>query len=206
MTDTAAPAGLPPLRAIGDLVREHARARPRQLALRQGAERMPWGELDRRMDQVAATLQRKGVQPRESIAICGANSVPYALLFLGALRAGVAVAPLPLGATPQQLQEMVRDSGARFFFADAGVPAFATAVPRIRMDAATGEDSLAHWLVESADAPQAVEVQPEWPFNIIYSSGTTGTPKGIVQPHAMRWAHVARARSYGYGPDAVALV
>ena len=206
MTDTAAPAGLPPFRAIGDLVREHAQARPRQLALRQGAERMTWGELDRRMDQVAATLQRKGVQPRESIAICGANSVPYALLFLGALRAGVAVAPLPLGATPQQLQEMVRDSGARFFFADAGVPAFATAVPRIRMDAATGEDSLAHWLVESADAPQAVEVQPEWPFNIIYSSGTTGTPKGIVQPHAMRWAHVARARSYGYGPDAVALV
>ena len=54
--------------------------------------------------------------------------------------------------------------------------------------------------------PKPVTVQPDWPFNIIYSSGTTGTPKGIVQPHGMRWQHVARAENYGYGPDSVTLV
>ncbi|HEY0859027.1 MAG TPA: AMP-binding protein, partial [Albitalea sp.] len=43
-------------------------------------------------------------------------------------------------------------------------------------------------------------------FNIIYSSGTTGTPKGIVQPHRMRWAHVQRGARYGYGPHAVTLL
>jgi acyl-CoA synthetase (AMP-forming)/AMP-acid ligase II len=54
--------------------------------------------------------------------------------------------------------------------------------------------------------PQPVEIQPDWPFNLIYSSGTTGTPKGIVQPHVMRWAHVHRAARLGYGTDAVTLV
>lgn len=206
MTDAAAPASLPPFCAIPDLIREHARARPGQLALRQGAERMAWGEMDREVDRVAASLQRHGVQPQESIAICGANSIAYLLLFLGGLRAGLAVAPLPAGATPAQLAEMVRDSGARFFFTDASVPSFPTAAPRIRMDLEAGDDSLPAWLGPASASPQPVQVQPEWAFNIIYSSGTTGTPKGIVQPHAMRWAHVARGENYGWGPDAITLV
>ena len=49
-------------------------------------------------------------------------------------------------------------------------------------------------------------IQPGWPFNIIYSSGTTGAPKGIVQSHGMRWAHVMRGAKYGYGPDTVTLL
>ena len=198
-----APAGLPPFRALPDLIRENAQARPAHLALRQGAARMSWQELDRAADRVAATLQAHGLQPRESLAICGANSIPYVALFLGGLRAGLVVAPLPTGATAEQLAGMVRDSGARFFFTDAAVPDCDVGVPRVRMDDA----SLPQWLDASgATEPRPVEIQPDWAFNIIYSSGTTGTPKGIVQPHQMRWAHVARGENYGYGPDAVTMV
>jgi long-chain acyl-CoA synthetase len=202
---TPAAAGLPPFRAIPDLIRENARARPRQLALRQGGLRMTWGEMDREADRVAATLQQHGAQAQQSIAICGANSIAYMVLFLGGLRAGLAVAPLPTGATADQLAGMVRDSGARFLFTDASVPPFETSAQRIRMDLESGGDSLAAWLAAGATTPQPVAIQPEWAFNIIYSSGTTGTPKGIVQPHAMRWAHVARGENHGYGPEAVAL-
>jgi long-chain acyl-CoA synthetase len=51
-----------------------------------------------------------------------------------------------------------------------------------------------------------VQVDPNGAFNVIYSSGTTSTPKGIVQPHKMRWAHVRRGGDSGYGPDAVTMV
>lgn len=197
---TPAPAGLPPFRAIPDLIRENARARPAQLALRQGAARLSWGQLDAQVDRLAARLQREGLQPTQSIAVAGANSIPYLLLFLGGLRAGLAVAPLPTGATADQLAGMVRDSGARLFFADAQVPDIPIDVPRIALE------QLDDWLGAAGAPPHPVAIQPEWPFNIIYSSGTTGTPKGIVQPHAMRWAHVARGENHGWGPDAVAMV
>ena len=85
------------------------------------------------------------------------------------------------------------------------MPSFDTAARRIFLDGA-GRPSLQEWLAPEGARPRPVDVQPEWPFNIIYSSGTTGTPKGIVQPHAMRWAHVARAENYGYGPDSVTLI
>lgn len=202
----AAPAGLPPFRAIPDLLQEHAQRQPQRPALRQGGRTLRWGELGAAIDRVAATLQRAGVQPRQSIAICGANSIAYAVLFLGGLRAGAAVAPLPSGALPGQLAGMVADSGARFFFTDDSVPAFATDAPRVRMDDAGDEPHLSDWLAPEGSRPEPVAIQPDWPFNIIYSSGTTGTPKGIVQPYQMRWAHVARADNYGYDTDTVAMV
>jgi acyl-CoA synthetase (AMP-forming)/AMP-acid ligase II len=202
---TVAPAEPPPFQAIADLVRQHAAARPRQRALVQGERSVTWGQLDAMADRVAASLQRDGARPQQRIAICAANSLEYVAVFLGGLRAGAAVAPLPTGALPQQLATMVADSGATHFFADGAVAAFDTAAPRIFLDG-SGAPSLQEWLVPAGTRPQPVTVQPDWAFNIIYSSGTTGTPKGIVQPHSMRWAHVARGESYGYGPHAVTLI
>jgi acyl-CoA synthetase (AMP-forming)/AMP-acid ligase II len=62
------------------------------------------------------------------------------------------------------------------------------------------------WLRPGGVQPAPVTIDPAWPFNIIYSSGTTGTPKGIVQPHAMRWAHIQRAGLSGYDADTVTMI
>jgi long-chain acyl-CoA synthetase len=194
-----------PFRAIADLAREHAFARPAHTALIHGERSVTWAQLNTMMDRVAASLQRDGVKPRQSIAICAANSLEYAAVFLGALRAGVAVAPLPTGALPAQLQAMVDDSGARHFFVDGSVAPFQTNARRVLLDG-SAQPSLERWLAPAGAHPKPVKTQPQWPFNIIYSSGTTGTPKGIVQSHAMRWAHVSRAENYGYGADSVTLI
>ena len=49
-------------------------------------------------------------------------------------------------------------------------------------------------------------IDPEWTFNIIYSSGTTGTPKGIVHSHYLRWRQYGQLDPLGYGPEAVTVL
>jgi acyl-CoA synthetase (AMP-forming)/AMP-acid ligase II len=192
--------------ALPDMIRAHAAARPDAAALLQDGERLSYAELDALMDRIAAALQRDGVAPRESIAICASTSLAYAALFLGALRAGVAVAPIAPSSTPEQIAGMVADSGAKRFFLDAEVEAALRGVPHDPTAPRTAFEAFDAWLAPVGAVPAPVAIAPDWPFNIIYSSGTTGTPKGIVQSHGMRFQHVNRGEASGYGADAVTLL
>lgn len=197
--------------AITDLIRQHARRTPDQLALVQGERSLDYAALDRLMDRTACALQRDGLGPGDVIAICAGMSIDYAQVFLGALRAGVVVAPLAPGSSALSLQRMLQDAQARLVFTDnlgaqALGPISADSVPRIALDQATGALALDAWLADAGQVPAPVAVQPGWPFNIIYSSGTTGEPKGIVQSHGMRWAHVRRGAAYRYNSDTVTLL
>jgi long-chain acyl-CoA synthetase len=193
-----------PFHDLPSLIRAHARERPEAAALHQGERCWRFGELDARMDRVAATLQQAGLQPGDALAVCAGTSPEYVALFLGALRAGVVVAPLAPSATPRQLLDMARDADARLVFIDASTASLGVdwPVPTVALD----PDAFEAWLRPPGATPAPVAIEPDWAFNIIYSSGTTGTPKGIVQPHAMRWAHIQRAAAAGYGPDTVTIL
>ena len=197
-----------PFGSYSDLIRAHARERPDRIALVEDDRRVSFAALDAMMDRIAASLQRDGIQPGECVAVCAATSLEYAAVFFGALRAGIAVAPLAPSATAESLTAMIDNAGARALFVDSVAAGHlaaehgAISAATIRLDDREFED----WLAPAGTRPRPVELQPDAPFNIIYSSGTTGTPKGIVQPHAMRWVHAQRAGEHGYGPDAVTLV
>ena len=186
-------------------IRAHARARPAQAALVQGGEQQTYGALDALMDRIAAALQRDGAQPGDAIAVCAGTSTRYAAVFLGALRAGVVVAPLAPSSTAESLAAMLADAQPRALFVDAAAAALIapSALPRIALD---DDAAFERWLAPAGSPVAAPHLPPEAPFNIIYSSGTTGVPKGIVQSHGMRWAHVQRSRQFGYTPDGITLL
>ena len=194
------------------LIAAHAHERPAHPGLIEGDQQLTFSELHARMDRVAAALQRDGLVVGDVIAIGSGMSLAYALVFLGALRAGVAVAPLSPSSSGDSLAAMLRDCGAKLLFADQGFNATLetastpAAITRVALDDSAIGRSLEGWLAPIGAKPEAVSIAPEGAFNIIYSSGTTGVPKGIVQPNLMRWAHVRRGADVGYGPDAVTLV
>ena len=106
---------------VGDLIRAHAVERPTSVALILDENRVDYATLNLLMDRVAAALQRDGLRSGDIIAVCAATSIEYCAVFLGALRAGVAVAPLAPSSTPESIASMTRDCDAKVFFLDAAV-------------------------------------------------------------------------------------
>ena len=195
---------------LTDRLRHVARQQPQALALGDGQWLLDYQTLDRLVDRVAAALQRDGVLPGQAVASCAASGVLQAVCGLGALRAGAVPAPIAPSVTPAQFGAMVADSGAAFAFVDEQASPLLEALPPgvqpIDLGAAGRGAVFDDWLAPEGVEPQPVAISPADPFNIIYSSGTTGTPKGIVQPHAMRFAHMQRASRYAMDAQSVLLL
>ncbi len=166
-----------------------------KIALRDDTGELTWAQLGDRVERISARLVEDGLGRGQSVAILGYSSIPYALVFLAAVRAGGVAAPLTTSASPEQLAGMASDSGAKHIFidraklAELGDDCF-PGMTRIVLD-----EELDGWMsAEGSHAPD-FDPAPQDPFNIIYSSGTTGVPKGIVHSHQMRWRQFSATAS-----------
>ena len=183
---------------LPELIRARADAHPDRVALVAGERRLTYGELAALMDRIAFALQRDGVGEGAVAAICARTSIEYAAAFCGVLAAGAAVAPLAPSATAGSLALMLEDSGAGVFFLDREVAVSLESVSddggakRVALDGSEAGVALVDWLGPVGAKPRAVATKPDDPFDIVYSSGTTDAPKGIVQPHRMRFEQFRR--------------
>ena len=171
-------------------------------ALEVGEARWTWCEFAAETARVARALARDGVQPGQRVAVLMDNSAEMMLAMFGTIRAGAVAVPLNVSISDAAVATMIADSDARAVFASAlhvpRIDALRDALPEgteerlIAADgAASGWQAFDRWLDGASTEPLAVRITPEDECNIIYSSGTTGTPKGIVHDHRSRsaWAY-----------------
>jgi acyl-CoA synthetase (AMP-forming)/AMP-acid ligase II len=188
-----------PFGTLPELVAAHAQAQPDALAVADAAGALTWAAFDAEVDRVAAALQRDGFARGDAAAVCADSSVAYASVFVGVLRAGGVIAPLAPSATPESLAGMIQDCAAQVLFLDphtaAALEPLADRLPKapVALDDDPSSGQPFHsWLAPPGTSVRPVEVGPDDGFNIIYSSGTTGAPKGIVHPNRLRWAQFTR--------------
>src|SRR4051812_13213447 len=202
---------MPEFITLDALVRQTAMSAPARIAVIDGDREISYADFDRLIDGVAAALQADGLAPRDVISVCAYSSIEYVATFLGALRAGIAVAPLAPSSTPADFAVMLKDSGAGVLFMDAaaaeamGEAAKVRGVLRVALDDSDFGRPFSNWAA-AGRKPDPVEIDPQSVFNIIYSSGTTGTPKGIVHSHMMRWRQYSQWEALTHRPDGVTVL
>lgn len=203
---------------IGTLPARHARYRPDHLALVTESERLTFREFDRRTSRLGAALQAIGVRKGDKIATVLPNGSAIYETYWAAARIGAATLPLSTLLRGEGLATLLRDSDATTVIADA---AFAGDLAQVRERLAIAPDRYVFCggdagfgrrleaLMADTGAVPAVQdpiISPDDPFNIMYSSGTTGTPKGIVLTYAVRAAYCTLfASEWRMTPESVVL-
>ncbi len=182
------------MRVIGDLSRVNARRYPDKIALLHGERALTYRQLDQRSNRLAHALLASGVQPGDRVALLAFNCLDFAVITQGVAKAGAILVPLNFRLSANEIADMLRDASPAVIIIEAGFgPALAQACvelespPRVvLLDGAAdlaGGVVLDEWVASHPESQPGVEVDPAGPCVIMYTSGTTGAPKGVLVSH-----------------------
>ncbi|MFZ1176402.1 MAG: long-chain-fatty-acid--CoA ligase, partial [Mycobacterium sp.] len=177
---------------LGDVLARHARVRPDNVAFVDPHRRCTFAELDERVRRLANALSASGVRSGDRVAVVGLNSLELVEVWFAALRLGAIAVPVNFRLVPDEIAYVLADSGSRAVVTDlacrSGVAQARTTAPSVHAVLTIGGDL--DEIVITADSHAAgVTVADEAPAFIMYTSGTTGFPKGAVITHRNLYLH-----------------
>lgn len=202
--------------AVGELLRERAREHSGRTYLGCGDERATFGEADEASDRVAAGLAALGVAPGDRIAVISSNRLEMVDLFFACAKLGAVEVPINVFLKGEFLRYQLEDCEASTLVCDRpGLAAAAGLLERLPglkrivlldpVEASPGVEAIPYASLRESDGPvPRISPTPASLLSILYTSGTTGLPKGCMLSHGwyLNGATVA-SEMMEYRPDDV---
>jgi long-chain acyl-CoA synthetase len=204
---------------IGTIFSRHARYRPNHTAVVFEDKRLTHLELNKEINRLANALQVLGVSKGDKVATILPNCLELLEIYWAVAKIGAVVIPFSTLLRGKALAKLLRDSDTGMVITTSG---FAETIDKIKpelpgiahdcyiltdtsdMEGYRGYHTLK--MAASDSEPETIEITGEDPFNIMYSSGTTGMPKGIVHTHTIRLAYgTSFAAAYRMTPESITM-
>ncbi len=191
MTERPSPARRPSTASVAQLVRDAVVADPSAPAIIGDGRPLSFGELDEASNRVANALIAGGIRRGDRLGFVDRNSTEYWETFIGALKAGAVLVPLNFRLSAAELEWSLDDAGATMIVAGAafanglggcGIPVVVIDAPEAEPPARRADGTLryADWVGEAASTDPGRDATGDELTELIYSSGTTGRPKGVL--------------------------
>jgi fatty-acyl-CoA synthase len=190
---------------MSDQLARHAHKIPDTVALRFEGNGRTYAELDERVTRLARALQQRGVGTGDRLAVLALNGMEAWEAYLAGVRLGAIVVPVNFRLVADEVAYVLADSGATALVVDAALAGVATKAREQAPDVATvlviGEEFEAA-LAAAGTEPLDVDVDEDDPAFVMYTSGTTGRPKGAVLTHHNLLMHVfSQVTHLGWHPE-----
>ena len=198
-----------------DFLDLHGKWHPNKAAAIDENKQLTWSELQANANRVANGLIALGVRPSQSVAILMTNCVEYLEILYGVFKAGAVAVPLNTAVNDQGIATMLEDASAQALFCcseHASRMRSSGTLPRVLetslIEHKVGADhsQYSEWRAKYQTTLKPLRIAEDAPCNIIYSSGTTGLPKGIKHTHRRRvqaMYELALAHRYHFGAVAI---